>query len=305
MAVLNILKVITFMCLLVIPNIVNADIDSDTEDISRYSDGDILKQVLSKMEAMHAKIKKLEKSESSLKQSISVLIGTTAQFRLQIADLEQSNKEKGERISFLENKLASSSELDRAVNRDTQEAEHAVVNGKVSGKEKEVRTDVDNGATETIRRENDRPTIRESRQVPEQVAFTAYLDHVIRNLGKDQPIVYNMILLNEAGAYSVNSGIFRAPVAGVYLFSWSATARKLPGESPHDIWIKLVVNGVHMVGAVAESRSDGDDNQGSNTVVLRLNQGDEVWTAHYGGTDIYGADNERTTSFTGVLLYMD
>ena len=57
---------------------------------------------------------------------------------------------------------------------------------------------------------------------------------------------------------------------------------------------------------MAESRDDTDDNQGSNTVLLRVNQGDQVWTAHYSSyPDIYGDDNERTSSFSGVLLYED
>lgn len=57
---------------------------------------------------------------------------------------------------------------------------------------------------------------------------------------------------------------------------------------------------------MAESRDDADDNQGSNSAVLRLSQGDEVWTSHYSSfPDMFGDDGERTTSFMGVLLYMD
>jgi len=42
-------------------------------------------------------------------------------------------------------------------------------------------------------------------------------------------------------------GIFRAPVPGIYLFSWSVTARRLSGGSAYDIWSQLQHNGVHIV----------------------------------------------------------
>ncbi|XP_045211131.2 uncharacterized protein LOC123562565 [Mercenaria mercenaria] len=281
-------KMTMLIYLFVIIYAVNADVETDVKDIaSSYSDGDILKAVLSKMEDMQAKIKKLEKSESSLKQSVSVLIGTTAQFRLQIADLEHSNKEKEERISFLENKLARSSELKRDAETDGRKSENVVEERNQAGRE-------DCGTKK-----------RGIRQTPEQVSFSAYLDHVVRKLGHDQPIVYNKILLNEAGAYSNSSGIFHVPTSGVYLFSWSVGARTLTGEHTYDTLVKLAVNGVHKVGSVAESPVVHDDNQGSSTVILRLKQGDEVWTASQNsGGDIFGSDYERTTSFTGTLLYM-
>lgn len=100
------------------------------------------------------------------------------------------------------------------------------------------------------------------------------------------------------------TGIFTCPVAGIYLFSWATTARKLTGGISYDSWVKLVVNGYQKLSAVAESRLDHDDNQGSNTAILRVNQGDQVWVAEYAGTHhIHGHNVERSTSFSGVLLY--
>lgn len=55
---------------------------------------------------------------------------------------------------------------------------------------------------------------------------------------------------------------------------------------------------------MAESRAEGDDNQGSNIAVLKLSQGDEVWTVHNSqNSETYGSPNDRETSFMGVLLY--
>ena len=68
--------------------------------------------------------------------------------------------------------------------------------------------------------------------------------------------------------------------------------------------MKLVVNGQHTIGAVAESTGVADDNQGSSTAILRVKQGDQVWLSHYSSfPNIHGDDVERTTSFTGILLF--
>lgn len=77
----------------------------------------IIRALVAKISMMEAKIVKLEKSEASLKQSIGALIGTTAQFRLQIDDLtrnlestEKSDRDKEERIKILENMQTKSRE---------------------------------------------------------------------------------------------------------------------------------------------------------------------------------------------------
>ncbi|KAL4235193.1 hypothetical protein ACF0H5_006831 [Mactra antiquata] len=221
-----------------------------------------LSTLVNLMGMMQAKIDRLEKSESALKQSIGALVSTTAQFRVKFDQLENRLKQCESRCegNIIEKQSTRNNEcltLDKA-----------------------------------------------KRQVPEVVAFSAYLDHVVRNLAKNQGIVYNQVLYNRAGGYDSTTGIFTAPTTGIYLFSWSVMARKLGGEHAYDIWLKLVVNGDHKLAAVAESRNDADDNQGSSTVILEVNQGDKVWLVHYGGTDIFGNDNERTSSFVGVLLYM-
>ncbi|XP_060568793.1 complement C1q-like protein 4 [Ruditapes philippinarum] len=101
------------------------------------------------------------------------------------------------------------------------------------------------------RSKRDEPTCPFSQnQTP--VAFTAYLDHRITNLGADQAIVYNKVLLNQGAAYNVYNGVFTAPKSGVYIFSWSSDARKI--GATFDIWVSLVVNASTQTTVVAESR---------------------------------------------------
>ncbi|XP_052761389.1 caprin-2-like [Mya arenaria] len=152
------------------------------------------------------------------------------------------------------------------------------------------------------RSQTDVKLLRGQRQVMSVVAFTTYLDHV-SSLGYDQAVVFNKVVTNEGQGYSTNNGRFRAPLPGLYLFSWAVTAKQLPGQIGYNIWAKLMKNGNHMIEAVAESYTDNEDNQGSSTAVLMLSRGDEVWVAHEGFADrIHGDQVERCTSFTGVLL---
>lgn len=59
------------------------------------------------------------------------------------------------------------------------------------------------------------------------------------------------------------------------------------------------------LSAVAESTSTYDDEQGSVTAILLVEEGSRVWTKHEnrGGNNLYADVQERITSFTGTLLY--
>ena len=52
------------------------------------------------------------------------------------------------------------------------------------------------------------------------VAFSAYLDHTLRNMGNDQIIVFNQIILNEGGGYDQETGVFTCPKSGLYLITF-------------------------------------------------------------------------------------
>ncbi|XP_045192535.2 complement C1q tumor necrosis factor-related protein 3-like [Mercenaria mercenaria] len=149
--------------------------------------------------------------------------------------------------------------------------------------------------------------IRGRRGMFQNIAFTAYLDHSEHNLTQDQPIIYNKVLLNDGGGYNTNTGMFTAPVAGVYLFSYSVGAKVIPDVhlSQYDVFTRLIVDGVHQLSAVAESTSTWDDEQGSTTAIVYVPDGATVWTKHEfkGGNNLYSAEFERITSFAGTLLY--
>ena len=52
------------------------------------------------------------------------------------------------------------------------------------------------------------------------------------------------------------------------------------------------------LSAVAESRDEADDNQGSSTAILKLALDDEVWIVHESGNnEVFGSPTDRQTSF--------
>ena len=71
------------------------------------------------------------------------------------------------------------------------------------------------------------------------MAFTAYLNKQVSHLGINHPIPFDKVLINDGNAFNVNTGIFRRPNTGVYLFTFfieSVASRGL-------IIVKLVIDG--------------------------------------------------------------
>ncbi|WAR12763.1 hypothetical protein MAR_026943, partial [Mya arenaria] len=124
----------------------------------------VIEKLFEKMDTMQKRIEQLENNEKAMKQSIINLIGTDAQLRIKIQDLV--------------------CKVDDSKNKDD-------INDSV------VKTS-DIGEDAITKRS------RTKRQFSGTVAFTAYLDHLVK-VGNDQPVVYNRIILNEGNGYSNNT----------------------------------------------------------------------------------------------------
>ncbi len=99
-------------------------------------------------------------------------------------------------------------------------------------------------------------------------------------------------------AMNVKSGIFTAPVSGVYHFEFTGTKDK----SDKQLDILLEVNGIH----VGEAHSSGALKSTSNlymTASLRLKEGDRVNLYKSGG--ILYDSTAHYTHFTGWLVEED
>ena len=131
------------------------------------------------------------------------------------------------------------------------------------------------------------------------MGFTATTGTVgITGLGRTQTIIFDKVITNVGGGYHNHTGIFTAPVSGVYVFSFDLLVS--PGEYEH---FDIVQDGKYITTGLAHATGGSVYDSMSRTVVLRCSQGSEVWVRIGGGTHgtgkIYGGDY---TSFSGWLV---
>ncbi|KAH3835170.1 hypothetical protein DPMN_108517 [Dreissena polymorpha] len=142
--------------------------------------------------------------------------------------------------------------------------------------------------------------IRSKRSTAGQVAFSAYLSHPIDPLPSGQVIKCDQTLLNDGAGYNRFTGIFTAPVSGVYLLSFSI-------NSYRETHVKLLVDGANTADVVSDPYQTMTEFEimTSNTILVKLSSGQSVWMEEYhnGNGMVTAFDEYRLVTFAGVLLY--
>ncbi|XP_048018815.1 complement C1q-like protein 2 [Megalobrama amblycephala] len=131
-----------------------------------------------------------------------------------------------------------------------------------------------------------------------KVAFAATLGP-IGNFGPfntEITLAYQDVFVNEGRAYNPTTGIFTAPVKGVYFFTISGHNRSSRGMG-----LRLFKNGQQMITVYNHPLSDRYDT-GSNSISLTLERGDHVYVRLRENTWVFDNVNDHT-SFVGHLLY--
>lgn len=113
---------------------------------------------------------------------------------------------------------------------------------------------------------------RAENEVP--VAFFASLTQHLGSLGENQSIPFDRVLTNIGNAYHSTSGIFIAPVTGIYVLSLTMLSF---GDAQASY--RLLMNGSVVVPIYHQPATGGYDSA-SATVVLQLAQGDDVRVAN-------------------------
>ncbi|XP_057215138.1 uncharacterized protein LOC130569481 isoform X2 [Triplophysa rosa] len=113
--------------------------------------------------------------------------------------------------------------------------------------------------------------------------------------GRVNKIVYRKVYVNQGRAFNNRTGIFRAPVSGVYQFFFST---QTGGSGSTDLW--LVVNGYWV--AVSHSNVQGPNSVGNlSTYMTTLRKGATVYVTHNRGRS-WANTSSNTIIFGGSLL---
>ncbi|XP_058481458.1 complement C1q-like protein 2 [Solea solea] len=139
---------------------------------------------------------------------------------------------------------------------------------------------------------------RSSKAAP-RVAFSVSLvnsGEIYQGPCTDKTLIFKRIFSNVGNAYNHNTGIFTAPVNGLYFFSFNTY-----GYNTHIVGAILVKNAVRQISTYDYPSTDGSDS-GSNTAVLQLAAGDKVHVELWDNSRVFDNMNGHTT-FTGFLLF--
>nr|XP_046264106.1 complement C1q-like protein 2 [Scatophagus argus] len=130
-----------------------------------------------------------------------------------------------------------------------------------------------------------------------RVAFGASIGNV-GNIGpfNTEIIVTYKNVFSNTGAYNPATGIFTAPVKGVYYFFFSGH-----NVSTKPMGLRLMRNGEQMV-TVYNHPAGNRHETGTNGMNLQLEEGDQVYIKLRSDTWIFDNENNHST-FTGHLLF--
>ncbi|XP_016517231.1 complement C1q-like protein 2 isoform X2 [Poecilia formosa] len=131
-----------------------------------------------------------------------------------------------------------------------------------------------------------------------KVVFSAGIleNAAIGPIKKPKTLVYGRVITNVGNAYNQNTGIFVAPVRGMYYFSFFYHA-----GGGHPVRLRLIKNNNSVVEITDhKTLMDGADN-GGNAAFVELQQGDQVFVRLDANHHVWG--NGYITTFSGFLLH--
>ena len=128
-----------------------------------------------------------------------------------------------------------------------------------------------------------------------KVSFSARLGRNIDNLQSYETVVFDVIINNNGEAYNPSTGVFTAPIHGVYVFF----THIMGAVRVMEMYIKK--NGAGVAWLYSSGIGYGRD---SNMIVLELLKGDTVYVAKHGrfGQQPFYVHHVWTT-FSGFLLF--
>ncbi|KAG7269716.1 hypothetical protein CRUP_026908 [Coryphaenoides rupestris] len=111
---------------------------------------------------------------------------------------------------------------------------------------------------------------------------------------------FDDVITNLGSQYDARTGKFTCHVSGIYFFTYHVLMRGGDGTS---MWADLCKNGQVRASAIAQD-ADQNYDYASNSAVLHVDSGDEIYVKLDGGK-AHGGNNNKYSTFSGFLLYPD
>ncbi|XP_078497515.1 C1q-related factor [Lissotriton helveticus] len=111
---------------------------------------------------------------------------------------------------------------------------------------------------------------------------------------------FDDIVTNLGNNYDAATGKFMCNIPGTYFFTYHILMRGGDGTS---MWADLCKNGQVRASAIAQD-ADQNYDYASNSVILHLDAGDEVYVKLDGGK-AHGGNNNKYSTFSGFIIYSD
>ena len=134
------------------------------------------------------------------------------------------------------------------------------------------------------------------------VAFHAWNDSKTLHVEGGGAVILNYAVTNLGNAYDTTTGVFTAPVSGVYDFQASFLGKHLPGA----VWLSIILDGSIIARGISDSRH-GHYDQCTMKAIVHVDAGSKVFLKNHlsGAVDLYDGTNSQYTTFSGFLIKTD
>ncbi|XP_045187953.1 complement C1q-like protein 4 [Mercenaria mercenaria] len=133
------------------------------------------------------------------------------------------------------------------------------------------------------------------------VAFTAAIQPRVQDhVGANATVKFETVITNLGGGYNNTTGVFTAPLPGLYMFSCSLLDHFDGKHGSAKLHAEIVQND-KILGRVFAHADDTNRDQGANTVFVQVNQGDRIFIRSVDNNDL-ALGGEMYSTFSGYLL---
>ncbi|XP_070568374.1 complement C1q tumor necrosis factor-related protein 5-like [Ptychodera flava] len=130
-----------------------------------------------------------------------------------------------------------------------------------------------------------------------RVAFSVSRTTALGPVSGDTAVTYDKVYTNMGDGYDMSTGKFTCSVGGVYFFMITALR-----NNANNMFACLMKNSTQLPCIYVSHSSSRSHGSASNSVIIDLGQGDQVWVKLGTGYALQSFSNEYVT-FTGYLLY--